>query len=95
MMAAGVPGLLAVPDSAAVSLKVLPSTHGVAEHVAAVVRVGVTGLTVKHSGLGVVPEPSSVASPRPVVPDVNFARQQYRPADVTLAASDKIGWTVR
>jgi hypothetical protein len=44
-----VPGLLAVPESVAVSLSVLPRTHGEAEQVADVVSVGVTGVIVKHS----------------------------------------------
>jgi hypothetical protein len=43
------PGLFAVPVSDAVSFSVLPRTHGSAEQVAAVLRVGFNGLTLKHS----------------------------------------------
>src|SRR5215467_11783730 len=48
-------GLLAVPESVAVSLRVLPTTHGStavpvpSTHVAFVDSVGVSGVTVKHS----------------------------------------------
>src|SRR5437867_181852 len=42
-------GLLAVPESVAVSLSVLPRTHGSAEQLADVLSVGVFGVMVKHS----------------------------------------------
>src|SRR6266566_8510515 len=70
---------------------------------AAVASVGVTGVTVKHSlfvvagGTGV---PSSLAFGTPVVPEMNWPNQQYRPADVRLAKPvvvplpDAIGWEV-
>ncbi len=84
-----VPGLLAVPVRYATSLSVLPRMHGVAEQLADVVSVGVTGETVKHSGLGVVPLPSSLAPLTPAAAvaafGVNVPNQQYRPTDVSVA----------
>ena len=83
----GVPGLFAVPVSVALSLIVPPSWIG---PLACVVSVGVTGLTAKHSGFG-LPLPASLAFGTPVVPEVNSARQQYVPTEVTVAVSDRMG----
>src|SRR6478672_8010719 len=65
---------------------------------------GVTLSTVKHSGFVVAGgggTPLSVASGTPVVPEVNFPNQQYRPADVRVAVpgcaasmNELIGWLV-
>src|SRR6266511_3448937 len=82
----GLPGWLAVPLSVAESPIAVPMPTAV---VAFVLSVGVTGLTMKHS-----PAVSSVLFGTPTVPDVNSPRQQYRPADVTVAAAEKIGWVV-
>jgi hypothetical protein len=86
-------GLLAVPESVAVSLSVLPTTHGSAvapvpsTQVADVDSVGVLGVTVKHSFV-----PSSSWALTPAAFDVVFgskwACQQYCPepaADVRVA----------
>ena len=97
------PGSLAAPDRSAVSYTGLPKDTGVLlavpeESDACVVRVGVTGLTEKHSGfesvvpVTVLPEPVSVAPPTPPFADsvlgVKAAYQQYRPAEVNVADPD-------
>ena len=82
----GVPGWLAVPVMVAVSLIALPSWTG---PLAWVVSVGVTGFTVKHS-LARLSDPSGT----PFVMWTKSARQQYRPTDVRVAASERIGCVV-
>src|SRR5438094_3945571 len=61
------------------------------ESTAVVDRVGVTGLTLKHSV--VVLSPVGLGSDDPGTPAVssaaNTARQQYRPAEVSVTASDR------
>jgi len=77
----GVPGLLAVGVTEAVSLIWLPRTTG--PLLASVEIPGTTGFTVKHSV-----EAESLAFGTPFVPEVKSARQQYLPADVTAAAAE-------
>jgi hypothetical protein len=74
------PGLWAVPDSVAVSVTGCPNSTA---PVPCVVSVGFTGLTVKHSVLAL-----SLAGSTPGVVDVKSPRQQYRPAEVTVAAGE-------
>src|SRR5688572_9493884 len=82
-----VPGWLAVPVRNALSLIVLPRTHGVAEQLASVDSVGVTGATVKHSLV-----PSSSAGETPASFEAWFgskwAVQQYLPTDVRVAVPE-------
>src|SRR5262249_61576455 len=54
-----------------------------------VVSDGCFGVTLKHS-----PPVSSLASGTPVVVCVKLPRQQYRPAEVTVAEFDTSGWAV-
>jgi hypothetical protein len=80
-------GLFAVPASVAVSLSVLPTTHGVAEQLAIVDSVGVLGVTVKHS---LVPVSSWAVMPAAFEASFGskWACQQYFPvpaADVRVA----------
>ena len=84
-----VPGCFAVPVSVAVSVIGFPS---VTSAPAVVVSVGCTGLIVKHSD--VVPPSATdfdgsvdAGTPTSESPEYS-ARQQYRPADVSVAESE-------
>ena len=72
----GLAGFVASPLKVAVSVTAVPSrTSSPAE----VERLGVTGLTVKHSVALESDEPGMPFAESPV----HVARQQYRPAEVT------------
>src|SRR5205814_1257756 len=76
-------GCDAVPLRRAVSLIGWPRA---VDDEAVVTSVGVTAFTVKHSAL--VP---SVAGGTPAEVELNSARKQYRPTEVTVVVADRIG----
>ena len=81
----GVPGLFAVLPRVAVSVTGFPKSTGPAP--AWVVSVGVRGVTLKHS-----PAVSSFAlGGFGSVAEMKLPRQQYRPADVIVAAAEVSG----
>ena len=83
----GLPGWFAVLARSAVSVTGFPKSTG--PDPAWVTSVGCLGVTLKHS-----PPVASVAFGTPCVAEVKSPRQQYRPAEVIVAAAEMKGTVV-